>query len=111
LGGISEFLKVQALAHTHFVPVVNHVWGSAIAIATNLHLLSAMPPMPGGLFPNQAMLEFDTTHNTFSTELLTEPLNIQAQVKANQGFVAVPTGPGIGVEPDRAMLKKYAVPR
>ena len=27
LGGISEYLKVLALAHTHFTPVVNHVWG------------------------------------------------------------------------------------
>ena len=110
LGGVSEFLKVLTLAHTHFVPVVNHVWGSAIAIATNLHLLSAMPPLPGGLFPNQPMLEFDTTHNTFRDELLLEPLNIQQQVKKNKGYVSVPTGPGLGVEPDVEFLARCAVP-
>ena len=48
LGGISEYLKVLALCHTHFVPVVNHVWGSTVAVATNLHLLAAMPPVGRG---------------------------------------------------------------
>ena len=38
LGGISEYLRVLALCHAHFTPVVNHVWGSAIAVAANLQL-------------------------------------------------------------------------
>ena len=44
LGGVSEYLRVLALCHAHFTPVINHVWGSAIAVATNLQLLAAMPP-------------------------------------------------------------------
>ena len=36
LGGITEYLRVLVLAHAHFTPVINHVWGSAIAVATNL---------------------------------------------------------------------------
>ena len=106
LGGISEYLRVLALCHAHFTPVVNHVWGSAIATATNLHLLAAMPPMPGGLHPWEPMLEFDTTHNLFRDELLEEPLNIQAQV-AKGGRCAVPMGAGLGVTPDRAFIDKY----
>jgi D-galactarolactone cycloisomerase len=109
VGGISEYLKVLALAHAHFTPVVNHVWGSAVAIATNLHLLAAMPPMPGGLFPREPMLEFDTTHNLFRDELLLEPLNIQAQVATNSGYVSIPDGPGLGVEPDRDFIKKFRI--
>lgn len=108
LGGISEYLKVLALCHAHFTPVVNHVWGSAIAVATNLHLLAAMPPMPGGLFPWEPMLEFDTTHNAFRDKLLEAPLDIQAQV-ARTGRVAIPSGPGLGVKPDRAFLKQYRI--
>ncbi|MDJ0638203.1 MAG: mandelate racemase/muconate lactonizing enzyme family protein [Paracoccaceae bacterium] len=107
LGGITEYQRVLALAHAHFTPVVNHVWGSAVAVATNLHLLAAMPPLPGGLYPWEPMLEFDTTHNAFRDELLTEPLNIQQHVKNNKGRVPVPTGPGLGVEPDRAVLARY----
>lgn len=107
LGGISEFQKVLSLCHAHFVPVVNHVWGSAIAVATNMHLLAAMPPIPGGLHPWEPMLEFDTTPNLFRDNLLTEPLNIQAQVQANGGRIGLPKGPGLGVTPDPDFLERY----
>jgi D-galactarolactone cycloisomerase len=107
LGGVSEYLKVLALAHAHFTPVVNHVWGSAVAVATNMHLLAAMPPMPGCLHPAEPMLEFDTTHNAFRDELLLEPLDIHGQVRRSGGTVAVPEGAGLGVEPDPAFLSRY----
>ena len=109
LGGISEYLKVLALTQARFVPVINHVWGSAVAIATNIQLLAALPPLPGGLFPREPMLELDTTDNRFRDELVTEPLKVLDQVKTSGGFVAVPDGPGIGVEPDRDYLARYAV--
>lgn len=109
LGGITEYQRVLALCHAHFTPVVNHVWGSAIAVATNLHLLAAMPPMPGGLHPWEPMLEFDTTHNSFRDELLTENLDIQAQVSRNASRVDVPSGAGLGVEPDRGMIERFAI--
>ena len=109
VGGISEYLKVLALAHAHFTPVVNHVWGSAIAVAVNLHLLAAMPPLPGGLHPREPMLEFDTTDNKFRDQLLTDPLNIQGQVGRSGGFAKVPEGPGLGVEPDRSFIDLYTL--
>ena len=108
LGGISEYLRVLALCHAHFTPVINHVWGSAIAVATNLQLLAAMPPLPGGLHPWEPMLEFDTTDNKFRDNLLTEPLDIQGQVAASGGSVAILQKPGIGVEPNREFIKHYA---
>ncbi|RLJ41233.1 D-galactarolactone cycloisomerase [Litoreibacter meonggei] len=109
LGGISEYLRVLALCHAHFTPVINHVWGSAIAVATNLQLLAAMPALPGGLHPWEPMLEFDTTDNKFRDNLLKEPLDIQGQVKAKDGFVAIPSGPGLGVEPDREFIAHYEI--
>ena len=109
LGGISEYLKVLAMAHAHFVPVVNHVWGSAIAVATNLQLLAAMPPLPGGIHPIDPLLEFDTTDNKFRDELIIEPLKIQQQVSASGGFVSIPDNPGIGVEPDPEFIKKFSI--
>ena len=109
LGGITEYLRVLALCHAHFTPVINHVWGSAIAVATNLQLLAAMPPLPGGLHPSEPMLEFDTTDNKFRDNLLVTPLDIQGQVGRNDGYVQIPTGPGLGVEPDRAFIQHYQV--
>ncbi|CTQ63417.1 mandelate racemase/muconate lactonizing enzyme family protein [Roseibium album] len=107
LGGISEYLRVLALCHAHFTPVINHVWGSAIAVATNIQLLAAMPALPGGLHPWEPMLEFDTTDNRFRDNLLEVPLDIQGQVKSSGGFVTIPDGPGLGVVPDRDFIRHY----
>jgi D-galactarolactone cycloisomerase len=109
LGGISEYLRVLALCHAHFTPVINHVWGSDIAVATNLQLLAAMPPLPGGLHPWEPMLEFDTTHNHFRDDMLEEPLNIVSQVKNNNGTVKIPDKPGIGVTPNLDFIKQYEI--
>ena len=109
LGGITEYLRVLALCHAHFIPVVNHVWGSAVAVATNLHLLAAMPPLPGGLYPREPMLEFDTTDNKFRDQLLTEPLDIQDQVVRNAGRAGIPSGPGLGIEIDRDFLCRFEI--
>ena len=109
LGGVSEYLKVLALAHSHFLPVVNHVWGSAIAVALNMHLVAAMPDLPGGAHPVQPMLEYDTTPNRFREELLCDPLAIGRQVRASGGSVGLPSGPGLGVAPDMQFIAKHLV--
>lgn len=109
LGGITEYLRVLALCHAFFTQVVNHVWGSAIAVAANLQLLAAMPPLPGGLFPREPWLEFDTTDNKFRDNLLIEPLNIQEQVKNNAGRVQIPKQPGLGVKPDKDFIRHYKI--
>ena len=112
VGGMSAAvvapLAALATGHADFVPVINHVWGSAIAVAANMHLLAAMPDMPGGLHPWEPMLEFDTTPNRFRDELLAEPLDIAAQVRAG-GAVGLPPGPGLGVAPDRDFLDHYRI--
>ena len=107
VGGVSEYLRVLALCHAHFTPVINHVWGSAIAVATNLQLLAAMPALPGGLKPWEPLLEFDTTDNKFRDDLLTVPLDIQRQLKAQSGYVNIPDAPGIGVTPDPDFIAHY----
>ena len=110
LGGITEYLKVSALAQSNFIPIINHVWGSALSIAVNLHLLTSMPDMPGGLFPSKPMLEFDTTSkNKFITELAEEKFSILDQVKNNNGFAKPLEGIGIGINPSKDFIKKYEV--
>ena len=110
LGGITEYLKISALAQSNFIPIINHVWGSALSIAVNLHLLTSMPDMPGGLFPSKPMLEFDTTSkNKFITELAEEKFSILDQVKNNNGFAKPLEGIGIGINPSKDFIKKYEV--
>ena len=109
LGGITEYQKILAMARAHFVPIVNHVWGSAVAVGTNLHLLAALPDFPGAAHPVQPMLEYDTTPNKFREELLINPLRIGEQVKKNGGHVSLPTASGLGVDPDPDFINQYEI--
>ena len=108
LGGITEYLKVSALAQSNFIPIVNHVWGSALSVAVNLHLLTSLPDMPGGLFPAKSMLEFDTTEkNIFITDLAEEKFSILDQVKDKDGFASPLENIGIGINPKKEFIKEY----
>ena len=110
LGGITEYLKISALAQANFIPIVNHVWGSALSVAVNLHLLTSLPDMPGGLFPTKSMLEFDTTEkNIFITDLPKEEFSILDQVKNNNGFASITDNPGIGITPDNDFIKEFEI--
>ncbi len=108
LGGITEYLKVSALAQSNLIPIVNHVWGSALSVAVNLHLLTSLPDMPGGLFPTKSMLEFDTTEkNIFITDLAEEKFSILDQVKDKDGFASPLENIGIGINPKKEFIKEY----
>jgi D-galactarolactone cycloisomerase len=108
-GGISEFMKILTLANTFGIPVVPHVWGSDVLIAVDMHLVSVLPDIPGGLFQFEPMLEYDTTPNRFREELLTEPLNIKKQVKDSGGYARVLEKPGIGIELNEDFIRRYQV--
>jgi D-galactarolactone cycloisomerase len=49
------------------------------------------------------MLEFEQTPNPLRDHLA------QVPIEQKKGVVAVPTGPGLGIEIDRDVLKKYKV--
>ena len=50
-----------------------------------------------------SLLEFDMTENKLRSELAREPIG------TTDGAVAVPQGPGLGIEIDRAVLEQYAL--
>lgn len=108
-GGVSEFLKIASLANTFGIPVVPHVWGSDVLVAVDMHLVASLPDIPGGLYPFDPMLEYDTTPNPFREYLLVEPLNIKQQVKSTGGYVSVLEKPGIGVELNEELVQKYRI--
>jgi D-galactarolactone cycloisomerase len=102
MGGLSEAVKVAALASAWHVRYMPHVWGTGIAIAASLHFMAAMPDQPPSLHPRLPMLELDRTENPLRDQLLAAPLEIA------DGWASVPTSPGLGVEPDARMLAKFA---
>ncbi len=108
-GGISEFRKIVAMALTWGIPIIPHVWGSAISVAVNLHLVASLPDFPGSLYPVEPMLEYDTTPNIFREELAVEPLNVLDRVGSTSGYVGIPEKPGIGIEMNKKIIDKYKI--
>jgi D-galactarolactone cycloisomerase len=102
-GGISEFQKIVTLATIHNIQVIPHIWGSALALSAGLHCALALPDFPPRLYPSEVMLEFDQTANIFRSHLALNPFPIE------DGYVYAPTSPGLGVEVDMGLIKKYRI--
>jgi D-galactarolactone cycloisomerase len=101
-GGITAARHVVALAQAHGVQVNPHVWGSAIAQAASLQLIAAVPVTHHSLFPQEPILEYDRSSHPFREQLVAEP------IRMIDGWVSIPTRPGLGVEVDRDVLKRFA---
>jgi len=56
-------------------------------------------------------LEFDTTRTGFRDRLPEDTLDIRTQAAAGDGYVAVPTGFGPGVAPDRDSMRRHSLDR
>ncbi|ETF01094.1 L-rhamnonate dehydratase [Advenella kashmirensis W13003] len=102
-GGFSECKKIAAMATAHGVECVPHAWGSVIGVAATLHFIAALPDQPPSFRPMPALFEFEQCENPFRDHLATEPILLV------NGAVRIPTKPGLGIDIDRSVLKKYAV--
>jgi D-galactarolactone cycloisomerase len=102
-GGITECKKIAALAQAQAIQCVPHAWGTAIGLAATMHFLASLPNTPPCLVPQPPMLEYEQTFNPFRDELSSTALTHVG------GIVHVPTGPGLGIEINRAVLDKYRV--
>ncbi len=91
VGGLGEAKKVCALAAAWNREVVPHSFYLGPGLAATLHLIAATP---GIRWVELAAAEL-------ATPLLTEP------VRAVDGWVAVPTGPGLGVAVNEEALARH----
>jgi L-alanine-DL-glutamate epimerase and related enzymes of enolase superfamily len=102
-GGLSECRKIADMAEAFGVRYNPHVWGTGIAIAASLQLLAVLPShTPLSLAPLEPMLEFDRTEHPMRQAILTRPIEHVG------GTVAVPDGPGLGIQIDREALARFA---
>jgi L-alanine-DL-glutamate epimerase-like enolase superfamily enzyme len=95
-GGITECRKVAALAQAHGLPVVPHVFSSAVATIANMHLIAALP--------NAGLLEFDQNPNPLRSALFEEPIEVRSD-----GTVRLPERPGLGIRLNQATVDQYRV--
>jgi D-galactarolactone cycloisomerase len=100
-GGINEALFIAEIAQLWNVRCMPHCWGSAITVAATLQLLSLLPDPTWALETETPMLELDVNENPLRDDLLRNPIHF------HNGTVDVPTGPGLGIEVDEEVVKRY----
>lgn len=101
-GGLSECKKIADMATAFGIRYVPHVWGTAIGLAAALHLLAVLPDTPPRRASRQPMLEFDRSPHPFRQAV------IKGEIEHRNGIVAVPEGPGLGIEVDADAVAKFA---
>jgi D-galactarolactone cycloisomerase len=96
-GGITESLRAADLARQHNLRLAPHTWSDAVALAANMHVAAALP--------HAITVEMDQTGNPFIEDLLTNKLRIV------NGELAMPRGPGLGIELDEDVVERYSLQR
>ncbi|MGH7046825.1 MAG: mandelate racemase/muconate lactonizing enzyme family protein [Stellaceae bacterium] len=102
-GGISECKKIADMANAFGVRVNPHVWGTGIALAASLQLIAILPDNPPGLHPIPPLLEFDQSEHPMRMAVLCQPIEQQ------DGWVAIPSGPGLGIDIDRDAIVRFGI--
>jgi L-alanine-DL-glutamate epimerase-like enolase superfamily enzyme len=92
-GGLTEALRIAWMAYEHNVQWVPHGWNTAVGLAADLHLSAAMPVA--------RYVEY-LTPCVYLEEIITEPFRVYAE-----GYLVIPTRPGLGIELNREALQKY----
>lgn len=101
VGGLAEAKAVSELARTWNLRVSPHVWGGGVALAAAIQLLASVPDYPHTYHtPEPLWLEFDRGDNAIREELLTAPF------RPEDGVIAVPDAPGLGIEIDDRALDR-----
>jgi L-alanine-DL-glutamate epimerase-like enolase superfamily enzyme len=97
VGGLTEARRVCDMAAEHGLRVVPHLWKTGISIAAAVHLAAVTP--------NCDFVEYlpsDLSESQLRKELTVNDLPMV------DGEIALPTGPGLGVEVDRDALQHFA---
>jgi len=93
--GLTQAMKIAALAEQRGKVVINHNFTTDINVAASLHFLASVP--------NAFIMEYCVEPSEISRALAKDPIAVV------DGHAAVPEGPGLGVEPDPAIIEKYLV--
>jgi L-rhamnonate dehydratase len=95
-GGITELLRIGALARERGIETVPHAWKSGIIKAASLHV--------NAVLPDALFQEYCVAGTPINQQLVREKMPVDSE-----GYVEVPTGPGLGIELDDEILERYRV--
>ena len=95
-GGITEGKKIADMAYAYDIGVQAHVCDSAISIAAGVHLEAAIPNF--------------TIHEMHVLDLVPEFLSFSNwDYTPVDGYISVPEGPGLGVEPSQEFFDRCKI--
>ena len=94
-GGLTEGKKIASMAADQNILCVPHAFKTGVLVAASIQLIAAIPHAP--------FLEFSVTESAIRKELLVNPF------KQKDGFVEVPQTPGLGIELNPDIIRKYGV--
>jgi D-galactarolactone cycloisomerase len=101
-GGFWQGRRIADLAEASHLRLSPHVWGSGIGLAAGVHYVASRSPYPQAqAAPWPTLVEYDVGENPLREAILTEPL------RAVDGAIAVPNGPGLGVELDWDAVQRH----
>jgi L-alanine-DL-glutamate epimerase-like enolase superfamily enzyme len=98
VGGLTEARRVAQLAADHDLMVVPHGWKTGITVAATSHLAAVTPQLP--------FFEFvppDLAESRLRRELVRDELTL-----GDDGLLALPQRPGLGIELDRDALAEFS---
>ena len=96
-GGPTEGRRIAALAEAHQLELAPHCWGSALSFSAGVNLAFASPAA--------AVIEYSLGANPLLHDLADDAITIQ------NGRIAAPIGPGLGVTPRPEFIDEFTVPR
>jgi L-alanine-DL-glutamate epimerase-like enolase superfamily enzyme len=94
-GGITEALRIEALASAHQLRFAPHLWGGALTFAAGLHVAAVAS--------SGFILEYSLGANPMLHELALEDFPVV------DGQIEIPDRPGLGVTIDQAFVERYRV--
>jgi L-alanine-DL-glutamate epimerase-like enolase superfamily enzyme len=94
-GGITEIVRIAAYANQRGNACVPHAWKSGIIKAASLHV--------NAVIPEALFQEYCVAETPLNTRLTRQSFPLR------DGYVDVPTAPGLGVDLDPEMVERYAV--
>jgi len=93
VGGLSEQRRIAWMAEEFGVRYVGHGWNTALGVAADLQLATALP--------NVDLVEF-IGGSPYVDGITAEPFRLDAE-----GWLQIPDRPGLGVDIDRDKLARY----
>lgn len=94
-GGITEAMRIAALASAYNLKLAPHLWTGAPAFAAGMHVAAAAP---AGF-----ILEYSLGANPLLHDLIEEKFTVE------DGMIEIPERPGLGLTINQDFVRRYAV--